>query len=229
MHKLVMIPGTLCNESLFRHQVEYFKHTFELHVVDSSSRDTLHDQAKAILEQVPGKFILMGLSYGAIIAFEIIRQASNRLEKLIILNSNYKIPSDQTRANFARFEEMTRKGRFQDITSDYLLPLMLYPSHSKIESLSNEVIKMADSVGVEGFRNQMKAQLSRPDSSQTLKEVVCPTLIIAGAQDKVCPVAWHQEMHEMIPGSKLEIIEQCGHLSTMERPEKINQTITNWI
>ena len=229
MDKLVMIPGTLCNGALFQHQARHFESQYEVLVVDSSTSATLHDQAKEVLNSISGKFTWMGLSYGAMVGFEIIRQASERVKKLIILNSNHKKPSDQTRTKFEKFDAMIGEGRFHDITPDYLLSSMLYRGHLKNEALCRSVINMADSVGIEGFKNQVSAQLDRPDSSETLRNISCPTLIIAGEQDRICPVEWHYEMHDMVPRSNLEVINHCGHLSTMEQPEEVNKIIANWI
>ena len=224
-----MIPGTLCNEVLFQNQYDYFCKKYDVHIADSSTHNDLKEQSNQIVNSISGDFILMGLSYGAIIAFEIMRQTPERVEKLIILNSTHKKPQEQTRQNFKKFLDMASNGRFPQIMPDFLLPLMLYPPQLKNEKLCDEVIRMANSVGVMGFENQVNSQLDRIDSTKTLEEITCPTLIIAGEHDKLCPVELHREMHGFIPSSKLEIIKECGHLSTMECPDRVNKVIGNWI
>lgn len=87
---------------------------------------------------------------------------------------------------------------------------------------------MALEVRVDGFFNQVKAQLSRPDSTKDLQKIKSSTLIITGREDNICPLKLHEEMAEAIPNSTLKVIDDCGHLSTLEQPEKVNKIIIDW-
>ena len=87
---------------------------------------------------------------------------------------------------------------------------------------------MALNVWTYGFFNQVKAQLARPDSSKDLQNIKCPTLIITGKEDNICPLKLHKEMAETIPNSTLKIIEECGHLSALEQPNLVNSIIIDW-
>ena len=226
--KLVMIPGTLCDSLLFEDQVSGLRDLADCRVVDNASADTLKQVAADILSDITEPCALMGLSYGGIIAFEIMRQAPERVSKLILLNTNHKEPSETTRINQQRFVGMAHLGEFREITTDFLKDTMLHPDHARQHEIRETVLQMAMNTGQEAFYRQIKAQLKRPDSTKDLPGIRCPTLIIAGREDKVCPVALHEEMAAMIPNSKLIIIENCGHLSTMEQPETVNRVIISW-
>lgn len=225
---LVMIPGTLCDANLFLHQMTGLKDLGICSVADHSSSDNLSEVAANILKDIQGNFAIMGLSYGGIIAFEMWRQAPERIDKLILLNTNYKEPSETTRANQQRFLGMSVLGEFREITTDFLKDAMLHPNHAKQPEFRNLVLKMAMNTGRPAFFKQIKAQLNRPDSTKDLPNIKCPTLIMTGEQDAVCTPELHQEMATMIPNSTLKIIEECGHLSTMEQPEVVNAAIRNW-
>ncbi|MEM6317537.1 MAG: alpha/beta hydrolase [Bacteroidota bacterium] len=225
---LVLIPGTLCDANLFLHQMDGLKDLAVCQVGDHSSADNLSEVAAKILKDVAGDFAVLGLSYGGIIAFELWRQAPERINKLILLNTNYKKPSDTTRANQQRFLGMSALGEFREITTDFLKDAMLHPKHAQQPEMRNEVLKMAINTGRAAFFKQIKAQLNRPDSTPDLPNIQCPTLIMTGRQDAVCTPQLHEEMAALIPKSTLKIIEECGHLSTMEQPEVVNQTIRDW-
>lgn len=225
---LFMIPGTLCDATLFHHQIEGLKDLADCHVVDHSSSDDLRKVAENIIANIKGRFSLMGLSYGGIIAFEIWRQAPEKINKLILMNTNHRKPSDQTRANQQRFLGMSALGEFNEITTDFLKDAMLHPKHAQNKALRETVLQMAINTGKEAFFRQIKAQLNRPDSSPDLPNIKCPSLVITGRQDQVCTPAIHEEIARLIPNAQLEIVEECGHLSTLEQPLQVNQIIRNW-
>lgn len=225
---IIALPGTLCTARLFQYQKAAMQDTTDWHDGNHSNSDNLKEVAANIINSVNGKFALMGLSYGGIIAFEILRQAPERVSKLILLNTNYKKPSEATRAAQQRFLGMSQLGEFRKITTDFLLDAMLHPKHATQTEIREIVLKMTTDTGPSNFFNQVKAQLGRPDSSPDLPKIKCPTLVIAGAQDKICTPELHEEMAALIPNSILEIIEECGHLSTLEQPEKVTEIIKKW-
>jgi pimeloyl-ACP methyl ester carboxylesterase len=225
---LVMIPGTLCDVSLFENQRKGISDLVDCKVVDCSRCESLVDMAKLILSEIEGNFALLGFSYGGIIAFEIMRKAPERITKLILLNTNYKAPSEITIASQQKYLKMVETGDFRKITTDFTKESMLHPNHAKNIEIREKVLRMALNVGELGFINQVKSQLNRPDSTNDLPRISCPTLIVTGREDRICPPILHQEMAQLIPNSTLEIIEECGHLSTLEQPEILNETIRKW-
>lgn len=224
-----MIPGTLCDALLFEPQINGLSDIAECQVANHSSSDNLKEVAANILSETEGDLIVMGLSYGGIIAFEMWRQAKDRIKKLILLNTNHNLPSETTKLNQQRFVGMSYLGEFREITTDILKDAMMHPDHAKDPKLRNKVLKMALNIGKEAFLRQIKAQLGRPDSTKDLPNIDCPTLVMTGREDKVCTVKLHEEMAALIPNSQLEIIEHCGHLSTLEQPEKVTQIIRQFI
>ena len=223
-----MIPGTLCDDMLFKYQTEGLKDLVDCHVASNSSASSLNKVAKNILANYSGSFSVMGLSYGGIIAFELLRQAPERINKLVLMNTNYKEPSEQTRINQQRFIGMAYLGQFKEITSEILIDAMLHPKNAEKQELRETILNMALNVRIDGFFNQVKAQLGRPDSTKDLQNIKCPTLIITGREDNICPLKLHEEMAEAIPNSTLKVIEECGHLSTLEQPNLVNNTIIDW-
>lgn len=226
---LVLLPGTLCDARLFAHQARHLADVAVPQVVSVHLQDNLPDVAHYVLSQVNGAFAVAGLSYGGIVAFELWRQAPERILKMALLNTNPYPASPQTRERQQRFVGMAHLGEFRQITTDYLKDAMLHPDHRHNPALRETVLKMAESIGIDGFVNTVKAQLARPDAIPDLPHITCPTLVLTGQEDSVIPLEVHREMAALLPDSQLVIIEHCGHLSTIEQPELVTAALRDWL
>lgn len=229
MIPLLLLPGTLCDATLFAHQVAHLGDVCAPRVVAVHHQDNLHDVAQYVLSQVDGPFAVAGLSYGGIVAFELWRQAPERVAKMALLNTNPKPASKATREAQQRFVGMGHLGEFRAVTTDFLKDIMLHPEHQKDGALRQNVLAMAENIGLQGFVNQVKAQHGRPDAMPDLPHITCPTLVLTGREDQVIPVAVHEAMAAALPHSRLIIVERCGHLSTMEQPEVVTHALREWL
>lgn len=226
---LLFLPGTLCDAALFAPQMEHLGEFARCVVGDVARYDTLANTAEALLAQMPPRFALAGLSYGGIVALEIMRRAPERITHLALLNTNPKPPSEETRQRQQHFVAMAARGEFREITTEYLKDAMLHPEHRRNLALRQQVLAMAERVGTVGLLNQIKAQLARPDSTPDLARITCPTLVLTGREDALCPPALHEEMARLIPNAHLLIVENCGHLSTLEQPEIVTSALRDWL
>ena len=226
---LVLLPGTLCDASLFAPQVDALADIAVPQVVDVHLQDSIGAVAQYVLGQVDGVFAVAGLSYGGIIAFELWRQAPERVAKMALLNTNPHDASPETRASQQRFIGMAHLGEFREVTTDFLKDVMLHPDHRKDLAMRETILNMAQHIGITGFVNEVKAQLARPSSVPDLASITCPTLILTGKQDTVVPVEKHQMMTERIPHAHLVVVEHCGHLSTLEQPAIVNAALRDWL
>jgi pimeloyl-ACP methyl ester carboxylesterase len=95
--------------------------------------------------------------------------------------------------------------------------------------LVDTVRQMAVDTGVEAFKRQQAAIMGRSDNRPLLASVRCPTLVLAGREDELTPPEMAQEIAAGIAGARLEIVPDCGHLSTMERPEAVNRAMRAWL
>jgi pimeloyl-ACP methyl ester carboxylesterase len=91
------------------------------------------------------------------------------------------------------------------------------------------VLEMALAAGPDEFVNQWRALEIRPDSWNTLKDIQCPVLILCGVHDVLCNVKLHRDMALEIKHATLEIIEDAGHLSTLDAPKQVNRALATWL
>ncbi|MBX6366588.1 MAG: alpha/beta fold hydrolase [Rhodospirillales bacterium] len=226
---LVLLPGLLCDAALWAPQVSALRGLADpIMIGDLTRHDSMAGMAEAVLAEAPPRFALAGLSMGGYCAFEIMRRAPERVTRLALLDTSARPDTDEQRARRRGLIELAEKGEFKGVTPR-LLPLLIHPDRLGDEALTATVMGMAERVGKEAFLRQQKAIMGRPDSRPDLARINCPTLVLVGRQDALTPVALHEEMAAGIPGARLVIIEDSGHLATLEKPEAINAALEDWL
>ena len=225
---LVLLPGLLCDRELWRNQVEALGDIASPRVADLTLDDSIASMARRVLATAPASFDLAGLSMGGYCALEIVRQAPKRVRRLALLDTGARADTSEQSSRRRGLIELAEKGEFKGVTPR-LLPLLLHPDRLKDKNLTDRVTAMADRVGKAAFIRQQKAIMGRIDSRPFLPKIACPTLVLCGRQDQLAPPALHEEMRDLIPGSVLHIVEDSGHLSTMEQPREASVVLRRWL
>ena len=224
---VVFIPGLLNDKKLWQHQTDALSQYAEIIVADLSQDDNLPAMAKRILNQAPEKFALVGLSMGGYVAFEVLRQAPERVIKLALFDTSARPDSITSAKHRQATINSIQTGKFMGVTNK-LLPQIIHPSRVH-DPIGEEIKAMAQRIGGIGFINQQKAILARVDSRPFLADIHIPTLVAVGENDLVTPVKLAQEMHEGIANSQLHIFKHCGHLPPLECPEETTALLQHWL
>ncbi|MGE0094877.1 MAG: alpha/beta fold hydrolase [Alphaproteobacteria bacterium] len=225
---LVLIPGTLCDAALWRHQIDHLGDIAQVSVADHTRHDSMAEIARAILAEAPPRFALAGLSMGGFVAFEIMRQAPERVDRLALLDTSARPDPPEMVQRRRDLTRLTHVGQFKGVTPR-LLPSFIHPSQLADQALSRIVTEMAERVGPEAFVRQQTANAARPDSRPDLARIACPTLIVCGRQDILTPLELSGEMAQAIPNATLVVIEDCAHLPTLERPQAATALLRYWL
>jgi pimeloyl-ACP methyl ester carboxylesterase len=226
---LVFIPGLLCDGLLWRAQVDSLADVAECRIADLTRSDTMAGIAADVLRDAPfEQFALAGLSMGGYIALEIMRQARARVLKLALFDTAARADTPEQSRKRRDFISLAERGRFLSIT-DARLPLLIHRSRLDDTVLITTVRQMASNTGKDAFVREERAIMSRADSLLLLSSIACPTLVLCGRQDALTPLDRHEEMATAIPGARLEIVEHCGHLSTLERPAEVSAALRDWL
>ncbi|TNF17950.1 MAG: alpha/beta fold hydrolase [Rhodobacteraceae bacterium] len=228
MTPLVLLPGMMCDARLFAPQIAAFSGSRAVHCAPIGAHDTVAALAEAVLAHAPPRFALAGLSMGGIVAMEVLRQAPERVAGLALLDTNPKAEVDEVRARRIPQMEKVRAGNLAAVMRDEMKPNYLTDGPRRAEIL-DLCMEMALGLGPEVFVNQSKALASRPDQQETLRSYTGPALVLCGRDDALCPVARHELMHGLIDGSTLSIVENAGHLPTLEQPEHTTAALAAWL
>jgi pimeloyl-ACP methyl ester carboxylesterase len=201
-----------------------------MQVADTTVGDTMTEIAAHILAEAPARcFGLAGLSMGGAVAMEIMRQAPERVTRLALLDCTPRTDTPERtelrRAQIAR----VRAGELEALTRDTLAPLYIAPRNMEMPGLVETVVAMARELGPDVFIRQINALLTRRDSVETLRGIAVPALVLCGREDALFAPALHREMQALIRNSRLAIIEDAGHLPTLERPDAVNAELRDWL
>lgn len=191
--------------------------------LDAASVDGCVD---SLLASLPPRFALAGLSLGGIVAMALVRRAPHRVTRLCLMSTNPHGPTPAQRQAWAAQRAALAAGRTARELQHDLLPVLL---HRRTPALDARALTMADEVGTAALDRQLAAQGTRVDERPGLERVRVPTLVLAAARDRLCPVARHEEMHALIPGSRLVVLDGTGHLAPLEDPDGVGGALTGWL
>jgi len=225
---LILLPGLLCDTALWRGQVDDLADIAAPSVADMTRDDSVAAMARRVLAAAPPRFALAGLSMGGYVAQEIMRQAPERVERLALLDTSARADTAEQTARRRGLIELAEKGEFRGVTPR-LLPVFLHPSRLEDAALTGAVQAMTERVGKDAFLRQQNAIMARPDSRPSLAAIQCPTLVLCGRDDQLTPLELSEEIAALIRGARLAIVENCGHLSTMERPWEVSVLMRQWL
>lgn len=224
----LLIPGLLCTPRLYAEQLPALWRFGPVTVASHRDDDTMAAIAGRILAAAPPRFALAGLSMGGYLAFEIMRQAGNRVERLALLNTAAYPDTPEKSKGRAEQVAMAADGRFDEVVEG-LSQAWLSPARRFDPALREAIRRMAGDTGPEAFARQQRAITHRPDSRQDLAAITCPTLVLSAAEDQVIAPGHEEEMAAGIPGARLVTIPGCGHLSALESPAAVTEALVSWL
>jgi pimeloyl-ACP methyl ester carboxylesterase len=225
---LVLLPGLLNTRRLFEHQVEALSDIADCIVPELWHHDTMGAMAEATLAVAPKSFALCGFSMGGYVAFEIMRQAPERVERLALIDTQAAPDSPESTSHRHGLMDQTHFGRFHGVQRS-LLPQIVYNAHLDDPAITQPILDMALEVGADGFRREQNAIIARADSRPLLVEIEVPTVVIVGRQDQSTPLVRAEEMAADIATSRLVVIEQSGHMSPLEQPDEVSAALRRWL
>ena len=225
---LLILPGLLEDADAFEAVIAQTADVAATVVADLTRADSIAALAREALKQAPdGPLALAGHSMGGYVALEIMRQAPARIARLALINTHARPDSAEATENRRRLMKLADTD-FEGVVSA-LMPKLMTPEHLKDPVLTGIIGAMALATGKDGFKRQQAAIIGRADSRPTLKDIRCPTLVIAARNDALMPVELLEELAAGIPGARLAIVEDSGHMASIEQPDEVAALVRAWI
>jgi pimeloyl-ACP methyl ester carboxylesterase len=225
---VLALPGLLCDDVIWGAQVAGLGDIADFTIADVSQFDDLTDMARAAVQSVDGPVHVLGHSMGGRVALEVWRLAPERVLSMVLMD---------TGVHPAGTAEPTGRQVLLDVSAqqgmralaDAWLPPMVHPARHDDASLMPILIDMVMRADPQVHARQIKALLNRPDATPLLRTITVPTLVIVGRQDQWSPVAQHQQMAAAIAGARLEVVDDAGHMVTMEQPDAVTALLRQWL
>jgi pimeloyl-ACP methyl ester carboxylesterase len=230
---VVFLPGLLCDRAVWEPQLAALPGRCEGLVADYGAADSLTAMALAALASAPPRFALVGHSMGGRVALEVLRSAPERVMRIALLDTGYQArPAGEA----GEAEAAKRYGLLESARSHGMRVMgrdwiqgMVHPRRLQDRALIETLLAMIGRKTPEIFAAQIRALLDRPSAEAVLRAIRCPALVLCGREDGWSPLARHEEMAGMIAGARLAVIEDSGHMVTVERPEAVAAALAGWL
>jgi len=232
MTRLVLLPGLVCDATVWAHARGALAARATIHVAEYGALDSLGTMADKVLGEVEGPFALAGHSMGGRVALEMFRRAPERIVAMALLDTGVQRlaagePGAREAAGRHELLVLAREQGMAAMAARWVQG-MVWPPRLGERLLVDGIVEMFARSPPEVFAAQIRALLARPDASALLEAIRCPTLVLCGAEDGWAPAARHREMAGKIAGAHLTLVPECGHMCTLERPEAVTSALAEW-
>ena len=224
---VLLIPGLLCDHRLWSGQTRILAdiacgRTPEL------TAHSIGAMADAVLSAAPEQFALAGFSMGGCVALEIAARVPSRVRRLGLLSTSATGLLPNVRQHYQESIARIEAGGLDRYLAD-AFPRYVAPARVRDRSIWQTFFAMGSDLGGAVAVRQMRALLDYQGFRGDLRAIVCPTMLICGAEDQRTPVAVHEEMAGQIMGAKLTVIEGSGHFTPLENPAAVAGALRQWL
>jgi pimeloyl-ACP methyl ester carboxylesterase len=225
MLPLVLLPALLCDEELYRAQTDALGDVAQPMPLAAPGA-TLGEAAQWVLRHVPERFALVGTSAGGNLALEVVIAAPERVAGLWLMGCNPGLHGDPDGAR--RSSERARAGDFEAIVDD-LVARAVYAGGPRARAALDAVRRMARRVGPEAFVRMNDALRARAPRWDALDALRGPALLVWGCHDEFSSVERASAILTRMSSARLTVLEDCGHLPTLEQPDASTQAAREWL
>ena len=225
---MVCLSGTFCDKALWQSQVQALNGGYDFIFPSIATHDDMATLAQSILDTLPDTFCLMGMSAGAVVALEIVRQAPERVEKICLVAANPSGANSEMLAGLDKQLKTVKTLGIDGYFKEKLLPKSLAPMHCNDNEITDSIVTMAHRVGVDAFSKQIQVLKSRHEYWQVLQKINIPVLAVCGECDTICPPENHRRIVEQTQNGRMVILPNTGHYINIENPHGLNQALVNF-
>jgi pimeloyl-ACP methyl ester carboxylesterase len=227
--ELIFLPGLACDAELFAPQLPALPAQWCASVTTVHTRHTtLPAMAAALLAEHAGPLVLCGASMGGMLAFEVLRQAPQRVRGLALLGTSARPDTPELLELRERAIGHFAQGRLREVLEANVM-FAFAPRQQRDVAMVRRYLEMIERAGAAQLIAQNRAIMARPDSRPGLAAIACPTLMLCGQDDALTTPVNAQEIAAAIPNVELHLLPECGHMLTWEAPALVNAHLLRWL
>jgi pimeloyl-ACP methyl ester carboxylesterase len=224
---LVVVPGLICDQEVWAYPRAHLSEVANITYAPADETDTMQGLAEAVLDLAPKTFAIAGFSMGGYVALEVLRQAPHRVERIAVLDTSSRADTPEKAASRTAAIADCEEDRFGDLL-DRFVPQLLHPDRHE-DPIFGRVRAMGERIGPDLFADRHRAMQTRTDARELLQGTDIPVRAIVGRSDALTSVAEHQEIADLAPRGRLSLIEDCGHMPPLERPQAATALLRDWL
>jgi pimeloyl-ACP methyl ester carboxylesterase len=239
---LIMLHAFPLSQKMWDAQFNYFAQTHRPITFDwrgfgessigseiSTMENFADDAAQLMTALQVEKATLCGLSMGGYAALAFYRKYPQRVSALILADTRAGADSEEGKRTRYEIAEMVRQSGASRIADKMIPQLISEKTQQKNSETAIWIRNIIEANSPPAIAAALRGMAERQDSSDLLSVINCPTLIIVGSNDVLTPPVESEKMANQIRHSQLEIIDEAGHLSNIENPEKFNQVAAEFL
>jgi pimeloyl-ACP methyl ester carboxylesterase len=230
---LVLVPGLMCDHTVWEPLLPFMDTSQTCQMIDHQNANSLSRMAEQLLEVSPPKFVMAGHSMGGRVALEVLRMAPDRVAGVALMDTGYlaKLGGEAGELEVSKrlvLLEIAQSKGIRAMAQEWVKG-MVHPNRLADKALIETILKMFETKNSDIFARQLLALIFRKDATDVLKSISVPTLILCGRQDAWSPPSQHEEMLQYVPHAAMSVIEDSGHMSTMEKPQAVAEAMNQWL
>lgn len=226
---LLLVPGMLNDERVWEAVLPALRHLADVRVADVRTQPSIADmtqQAWSSLADVPATtpLCIAGFSMGGYVAIDMVANAPRPVQGLVLVSTSARPESAQASA--------VRTKTIAAMQADFpkvVAGLIGWNTHAPSPQLSETLGRMMLAQGAEVATRQMRAIMGRSDHRAVLAELDIPVHVLCGVHDRVTPPELAQELAQCIPGARLTLVEESGHMLPLEQPAALVAALSSLI
>ncbi len=175
------------------------------------------------------KAIVCGLSMGGYIALRAVERNPDRFLGLILSDTKSEADGNEAKIKRANGIKFVQSNGMKFYAQDYVKIVFAPASFDSHPDAIKTIQSIVERTAPTSIFGTLLALAARTDTTASLPNIKCPTLILVGEKDNVTPVAASQSMKEKIPGAEMFVIPSAGHISNMENPAEFNKHLVEFV
>ncbi|MEO0893375.1 MAG: alpha/beta fold hydrolase [Pseudomonadota bacterium] len=224
---LVFLPGLMCDARVFSVPMTAFSPHMSVTVAPVTGGDRIEEIASRVLDALPRRFALVGMSMGGIVAMEILRRVPDRVSRVALISTNSLAETPQSAGDYEPMIIKMRSGGLEEAVDMMIRPDSLAPGPQRVE-VQATMRDMAVHLGAKTIIQQVRALQRRRDYQAVLRRCQVPALVMCGAHDRLTPVKRHELMADLIPQARMRVLDGSGHLPILEQPDEVIAELFEW-
>ena len=227
MAPLLLLPGLSSTPELWDSVRAALPAGISAQALENAALEDIDAIAEQILAVAPPRFALAGFSFGGYVALAIAARAPERIERLALIATGANADSPEAAASRKRLIDIAQSD--YGLIDGRMTKFLLHPDRIEDAAIHEKRSRMSRDYGAARFVAQQRAAMGRPARDSVLASIRVPTLVAVGREDRVTPIAQHEEMARRVPAAELVVFERCGHLVPLEAPAELAGAISNWM
>lgn len=171
------------------------------------------------------RVVVIGLSMGGYVAFDLLRRYRTRVRALVLASTRASADDAEARAKRLRLIEFIERQGIEALADQQLPGMLAAGTRASRPEVAGALRRIMASASPEGAIGAQRAMIARRDSTDLLRTIDVPTLVVGGAEDPITPPEALSAMAAAIPDARLELIAAAGHACAFEKPAAFDHLV----